>query len=105
MRPRFLLLLVCLLVSCSHGRGPAPGRTLEAVRARLSPDLTPALAAERLGPPDEVTGSGLLIYVYRVEHGRSVYLFFPGFEPIRRAAVREPSGAFMELPLPEAAPR
>jgi len=68
---------------------------------KLTKRLTPAGAEAAFGKPDETTGSGLLIYVYRAEAGRRVFLSFPGFAPIVSARAVDESGASQDLPLGE----
>jgi len=106
-RPRTITLALTLLVAaCSNG-APIPvdpvvvtaERTVASMLPRLSRSLTPAIAEATFGKPDETTGSGLLIYVYRVEAGKRVFLSFPGFAPIMGARVQDDTGASQELPL------
>jgi len=77
---------------------PAP-RTVASMVPRITRSLTPAAAEERFGKPDEITGSGLLIYVYRVEEGKKIHLGFPGFAPIIYATVVDASGGSQALTL------
>jgi hypothetical protein len=74
-------------------------RTVASMLPKLTRSLTPSSAEATFGKPDEVTGSGLLIYVYRVEAGKSVYLSFPGFTKIFGASLRDASGGSQALPL------
>ncbi|MEO8561663.1 MAG: hypothetical protein ABI601_06285 [bacterium] len=67
--------------------------------SRLTRSLTPASAEAAFGAPDERTGSGLIIYVYRAEAGKKVYLGFPGFAPIVYARAVDAGGAVEELAL------
>jgi hypothetical protein len=73
------------------------GRSLAAFQAKLDKKLTPALAEKRFGNPDSVTGSGLLIYVYKLEDGRELLLGFPGFEPITYAKVKATDESITDL--------
>jgi hypothetical protein len=73
--------------------------TLAKMLPRLSRSLTPAIAEATFGKPDESVGSGLIIYVYHVEAGKSVWLSFPGFTQIINAKLRDASGVSQELPL------
>ena len=67
---------------------------------KLTHSLTPVGAEAAFGQPDETTGRGLLIYVYRVEAGKKVYLGFPGFAPILYAKVLDSeAGVERELPI------
>jgi hypothetical protein len=65
---------------------------------KLSHSLTPSTAEATFGKPDETTGSGLLIYVYRAESGKRVFLGFPGFTRILYARVQDSAGASEDLP-------
>jgi hypothetical protein len=73
--------------------------TVASMLPRLSRSLTPAIAEATFGKPDESVGSGLIIYVYHVEAGKSVYLSFPGFARITDARLQDANGASQELPL------
>jgi hypothetical protein len=106
-RPRTIALALSLLVAaCSNG-APIPvdpvvvtgQRTVASMLPNLTRSLTPAIAETTYGKPDEITGSGLLIYVYNVESGKRVFLSFPGFAPIMAARLQESTGASQELPL------
>ena len=106
-RPRTIALALSLLVAaCSNG-APIPvdpvvvtgQRTVASMLPKLTRSLTPAIAEATFGKPNEITGSGLLIYVYDVEAGKRVFLSFPGFAPIMSASVRESTGASQALPL------
>lgn len=63
--------------------------------------LTPTSAETSFGRPDERTGSGLIIYLYRADCGRTVSLGFPGHAPIMYAKLLLPSGETEDLPLLE----
>ncbi|MBD0266946.1 MAG: hypothetical protein ICV77_01505 [Cyanobacteria bacterium Co-bin8] len=73
--------------------------TVEAMLPELTRSLTPSGAEQVFGPPDEITGSGLLIYVYQVEYEHQLYLGFPGYAPITYAKLLKPSGELVEIPL------
>lgn len=106
----FGLLVVLTVAACSTESAdnaqdqPSADRTLAMFTAGLSRDLTPSRAVELFGSPDEVTGSGLIIYIYRLNDGQSVWLGFPGKSPISYAQVHDQDGAATDLPLSEAAP-
>lgn len=72
------------------------------------PHLTAALTtetAERIfGPPDEVTGSGLIVYIYHMPNGQKLRLAFPGAGPIVYAQRRSADGTISNLPLGPATP-
>ncbi|HUQ82491.1 MAG TPA: hypothetical protein VM076_15185 [Gemmatimonadaceae bacterium] len=72
-------------------------RTLARIEPLITKDLTPELARTRIGVPDAEPGSGLIIYVYRVDGGRKVWLSFPGFRPIVSARLEEADGTVREL--------
>lgn len=92
---RLALPAVLLAAACSEPIGPR----IDEILPNLSRCLTPASAERVLGPPDEVAGSGLLLYGYRLRDGGSVWLSFPGQEPIVGAVLEGPDGARSELPL------
>jgi hypothetical protein len=75
----------------------AAERTLASVEPLITKDLTPDLARKRIGVPDEEPGSGLIIYKYRVDGGRAVWLSFPGFEPIIAARLENADGTMRDL--------
>jgi hypothetical protein len=100
----FLALVVALLVSACDPAPPTAGdpddaRTVASMLPKLTRSLTPASAEAAFGKPDEITGSGLIIYRYRVEGGRTLSLGFPGHAPITYAKVLDASGVAEELPL------
>ena len=76
---------------------PGPERTIETFEPYLTRDLTPALSNTRFGAPDEITGSGLIIYKYRLDAGRTLWLSFPGFAPIISARLESRDGKFSEV--------
>lgn len=102
---RILFVLVLSLgassaTACGGGPTSAPfERTLAAFQPYLTRDLTPVLARDRFGTPDEETGSGLRIYKYRIDAGRTLWLAFPGDAPIVYAKLQAKDGAFENLVL------
>ncbi len=108
---RFILAIVLTttLIGCeaqlSQPRGqPAssttiPPRTLAAMQPLLSKTLTPQVAEQLFGKPDEITGSGLIIYVYHLPNGQKLWLGFPGYRPIFYAKVQNNDGSTIDLPL------
>jgi hypothetical protein len=92
-----LVLTAAATTACGHSSS-APeeqklsGRTLARIEPLITRDLTPELARARIGVPDEEPGSGLIIYKYRVDAGRTVWLSFPGFAPIISARLEEADG-------------
>jgi hypothetical protein len=93
-----------VLAACNGSSNPAAAsqtRTVASMLPKLTHSLTPAAAQVAFGKPDETTGSGLLIYVYRVEEGKKVYLAFPGYAPIVYAKAVDQSGAVEELVIRE----
>lgn len=106
--PRRLVLLASVLVStltaCRGSTTPGDesgARRLAAMRPLITRSLTPASAETSFGRPDERTGSGLIIYRYRADSGRTVSLGFPGHAPIMYAKLLLPSGETEDLPLLE----
>jgi hypothetical protein len=79
-------------------------RPLEMFTAAISRDLTANRAIELFGEPDKITGSGLVIYIYHLNDRRSIWLGFPGAEPIMYARLEDQDGNAVDLPLPETAP-
>jgi hypothetical protein len=57
------------------------------------------MARARLGAPDEETGSGLIIYKYRLSGNRTLWLGFPGYAPITYAQLEAPDGTRSTLTL------
>jgi len=97
-----LYLVIAAASSEACGRTPtssAEARPLAVFQPYLTRELTPAIARERFGSPDEETGSGLRIYKYRVEGGRTLWLGFPGDAPISYAKLESRDGTFTELAL------
>ena len=78
---------------------PAPVSALSRFEPYLNAQLTPAIARARFGQPDEETGSGLRIYIYKLSDGRRLWLGFPGDAPIAYARIEDVNGTFTELPL------
>jgi hypothetical protein len=96
MRQRVYLLLIVLIISLASC---GTQRTLADVQPYLRKDLTPQRAEQALGKPDEVTGSGLLIYVYHLANRQTVHLGFPGYAPIMYARLQTNGGPMADLPL------
>jgi hypothetical protein len=109
-RTMFALCLVfaaAMSQACSHSGSSAPdapnvpnGRTLTAFQPYLTRTLTPAIARAQFGAPDVETGSGLRIYKYRLDAGRTLWLWFPGDDPIVGARLEATDGTFTDLTLP-----
>jgi hypothetical protein len=96
------LLLAGLAIIAGCQRAPFSGdrgRTLEDFEPQLTRRLTPALARAAFGAPDEDTGSGLRIYVYRLRDGDRLWLGFPGDRPIVYAKLQAADGGVRDLPL------
>jgi hypothetical protein len=82
------------------GGGSSEARTLAGMKPDLKKSLTPILAEQTFGPPDQKAGSGLIIYIYNVEDGRKVNLAFPGPTAlISFASVQEKNGGTTDIPL------
>ena len=77
-------------------------RTVQSMSAHITRDLTPRTMARRFGAPDDTTGSGLLIYGYRLADARTLWLAFPGHAPITYAQVESPDGTRQWLRLRQA---
>jgi hypothetical protein len=104
LRLRVLALVLPLALAACTNSSSDPittpeARTVASMVPKLSRSLTPAAAESAFGKPDEIAGSGLLIYVYRAEAGKRVFLSFPGFAPIISARAVDASGSSQELPL------
>ena len=104
MRPILLALCLGAAVASSSACTRAPTssrseRSLSAFQPYLTHTLTPAVARSQFGSPDEVTGSGLLIYKYRLGGGPTLWLGFPGEAPIIYARLESNDGSFSDLPL------
>lgn len=101
MVPAALVSLLLGAAACDADEqgAPAPARTFDAFAPLLTRDLTPSLARRRLGAPDVETGSGLMIYGYRLDDGRTLWLGFPGERPILYAQLEETEGSRRVLPL------
>jgi len=94
----------CACCSSFGGDQSAPetgssARDLATFEARLASTLTPQSAELLFGKPDRVEGSGLIIYVYRLDDGQEIWMGFPGFEPILYAKLRAPDGQMRDLAL------
>lgn len=103
---RRIVFALCLSVASvsSQGCGGTPTssreeRPLSSFQPHLTRTLTPTVARTKFGSPDEVTGSGLIIYKYRVDGGRTLWLGFPGEAPIVYARLESKDGTFSDLSL------
>lgn len=103
---RRILFALCLGIAVASNeactRAPTSSRherLLTAFQPYLTRTLTPAIARSQFGNPDEITGSGLLIYKYRLGGGQTLWLGFPGNAPIIYARLESKDGAFSDLPL------
>jgi hypothetical protein len=95
-----LAVVMFSLSACDHTTtAPAGLPSLLDFQPYLTTQLTPAAARARFGPPDEETGSGLRIYIYRLADGRRLWLGFPGDAPIVYARVQALDGAMSDLTL------
>lgn len=100
-----LSLMVTAAVSSACSRGPTSStsareeRPLATFEPYLTRQLTPSAARAQFGAPDAVAGSGLLIYKYGVDGGRTLWLGFPGFAPITYAKLEAPDGSMTDLAL------
>ena len=101
----FALSLVVLGLSGQACGGSSPTsaqqseRPLSAFQPYLTKTLTPSAVRAQFGAPYEVTGSGLIIYKYRVEGGQTLWLGFPGEAPISYAKLQSKDGRFSDLTL------
>ncbi len=97
---RAIIVLCIALAGCEHQPTfPLDERTVEVFEPYLSRQLTPSEARRRFGTPDEETGSGLRIYVYRLDGNQELWLGFPGDAPITYARVKSADGSMTELTL------
>ena len=103
---RRVLFALCLGVAVASSeacsRSPTSSRnerSLSFFQPYLTRTLTPAGARSQFGKPDEVTGSGLLIYKYRLDAGQTIWLGFPGEAPVIYARLESKDGSFSDLPL------
>ena len=99
LSPATIVLCIGLAACDSRPTSPVGGRTVEAFEPYLTRQLTPAEARQRFGTPDEETGSGLRIYVYRLDGNRELWLGFPGDAAITYAKVKAADGSVTELAL------
>jgi len=107
MKPLVFALCVVLAAAATEGcssRNSTPTsareeRTLASFQPFLTRALTPSAVRAQFGAPDEVTGSGLLIYKYRVDGGRTLWLAFPGEAPITYAKLEAKDGTLTDLAL------
>lgn len=98
------LALTAATAACGSSSAPSPedqaitgDRTLAELEPLITKDLTPELARTRIGVPDAEPGSGLIIYKYNLNAGRTLWLSFPGFRPIINARVVEANGESRDL--------
>jgi len=103
---RRLLFALCLgiLAASSEACNKTPtasatDRPLAVFQPYLTRQLTPSGARSQFGAPNEITGSGLLIYKYRVEGSRTLWLGFPGEAAITYARLEAKDGSFTDLEL------
>ena len=61
--------------------------------------VSPDWLRERLGAPDEETGSGLIIYRYHLKTGDTLALGFPGYAPVTYAHLLRANGTRTNFPL------
>lgn len=101
-----MMIVLCLAFTaattdaCTRGATSSPNeRTLAAFQPFLTRTLTPTAVRDRFGAPDEETGSGLRIYKYRLDAGRTLWLAFPGDAPITYAKLQARDGSLTDLPL------
>ena len=99
---RSFVLATILGMAAACQRSPAnadDGRTLAEFQPYLTQRLTPADARAAFGEPDDITGSGLRIFVYRLRGGDRLWLGFPGDRPIVYAKLQPHDGRPVDLPL------
>jgi dipeptidyl aminopeptidase/acylaminoacyl peptidase len=63
----------------------------------LHPEMTSDEALSLFGEPDDITGSGLLIYQYSLNDSTSIWLAFPGQGPLTYAQLHTPTGKVFGL--------
>ena len=85
-------LAVTLLLAAACSKDPVALDSVSEVRALVTADLTPSIAETRLGKPDAVEGSGLLIYRYNLKEGAILRLSFPGYQTIISATITYRNG-------------
>ena len=103
---RRILFALCLAITAAStqacNRTPTSSREdrpFSVFQPYLTRQLTPSAARTQFGAPDEITGSGLLIYKYRVAGGQTLWLGFPGEAAITYAKLQARDGALTELQL------
>jgi hypothetical protein len=75
-------------------------RTLASMLPFLTKSLTAAKAEERFGLPNQITNSGVLVYIYDVEDQKTVSLVFPlDGGVITFARLQDRNGVSQLLPL------
>ena len=92
---RRIIVLLASSVACA-GDLTFPD-TVDEIRAQINADLTPALAESRLGKPDAIEGSGLLIYRYDLKNDVTLRLGFPGYRPLMYAKLIHKDGQVEDL--------
>lgn len=99
-RAVFMLIFCAALAACERQpASPSDSRTFAAFEPYLTRQLTPMEARKQFGSPDEETGSGLRIYIYRLDGNRELWLGFPGDAPITYAYLKASDGGVTDLPL------
>ncbi len=109
MRPHLglFIVLITVLISCASQsdtssqqvvRTTIMPRSLTDMQPKLTKTLTPQAALQVFGTPDEITGSGLLIYVYTLANGQQLRLGFSG-QPLFYAKVQNKDGSTIDMPL------
>jgi len=103
---RRIVLALCLAITAASteacNRTPTSSRDERALaffQPYLTRQLTPATARVQFGAPDEITGSGLLIYKYRVAGGQTLWLGFPGEAAIAYARLEAKNGTMTDIAL------
>jgi hypothetical protein len=94
-------IVFCLALAACDRQPTTPirERTVAAFQPYLTKQLTRLEAQRQFGPPDEETGSGLRIYVYRLDDNRELWLGFPGDAAITYARVKSADGSMTDLTL------
>ena len=103
---RRILFTLCLVLTAASSeacnRAPTSSRderALAVFQPFLTRQLTPSTARTQFGTPDEITGSGLLIYKYRVAGGQTLWLWFPGEAAISFARLQSKDGSMTDIEL------
>jgi len=93
------LFVIGMAACAASPTSPLRLRTIDAFEPHLNTQLTPAEARTRFGSPDEETGSGLRIYIYRLENNIQLWLGFPGDAPIIYARTKAADGTIVDISL------